>query len=74
MIKFVILIEWAILTIGALLIVTQIIVPAVRGRPLFPILRSRGRHVEKAVASAKEDIDISAQEKELAELKAKPGQ
>lgn len=74
MIRTVVVLEWAIFVIGALLILTQIVIPAVRGRPLFPLLRSKGLRLETDIATAREDKEFKAHERELGRLRPKPTQ
>lgn len=62
------IVELTFLLVGAILIATQIVIPALRGRPLLPLLRSKERHVDEAIATAKESNDIAAKEKHLASL------
>lgn len=69
MVKFVVLTEWVVGVIGFVLIVTQIVIPAARGRPLFPLLRKRGLAVESKLAEVREEIDIAAREREIEKLR-----
>ena len=70
MIKTVILFEIALWALGATFIVTQIVLPAVRGRPMLPLLRRRGLSVENKLAEARENVDLSQQEMEIEHLQS----
>jgi hypothetical protein len=59
MIRTFLVLEWAVLLIGAAIIVTQILVPAIRGRPLFPILRKRALKAEVKLAQARDRDDVA---------------
>jgi len=50
-------IVWAI---GMWLIITQIVLPAWRGKPFFPILRGKPREAERTLADAIEASEVDA--------------
>ena len=50
--------------------VTQMVIPALRKRPLFPIFRWRRRRAEDAVIEAGEEVDIGGMKKEADNLMA----
>lgn len=59
MIKFVTVGEIVIYAIFAWFFITQIILPLIKGRPFFPILRSPARQAEGKLASAIEERDVA---------------
>lgn len=69
MLKTIAIIEVTVIALGALMIVTQILLPACRGRPLFPILRSRNRAAESGLADAREVQDVTGLQKKTTELR-----
>ena len=68
MIKAVILIQWAIWGVMLLFLWTQLISPAIKGRPFFPFFRARPRDIESRLARAREAVDIARGERELESL------
>lgn len=55
--KTIVVFYWAIVIIGTAVVVTQIIIPAVNGRPLFPLLRKENRALEGELAEVQEEMD-----------------
>ena len=70
--KFIPLLQWTIVFLGMLFLVTQIILPGFRNRPMFPLLRKRVREVEGRLAGAHEDVDVQAKEKVIDQLSTVP--
>lgn len=58
------IIELAFFLIAVVLTITQIVLPGLRGRRLFPILYRKRRQVETALAEARDDYDIDELEEE----------
>lgn len=58
------IIELAFILIAMFLVLTQIVIPGLRGRRLFPLLYRRRRTVEAALAEARDDRDIDELERE----------
>lgn len=58
-------------TIIFLLAATQIAIPLVRGRPLFPVLNKRKRVLERELAEAREKADADAARDELKDLRTR---
>jgi hypothetical protein len=56
--------ELVVLFLGALFLVTQVLLPALTGRPLVPILRRR-RKLEAKLARARETKDERNLEKQI---------
>lgn len=59
---------WGILALGVLLIVFQIVVPALTGTPFFPMLRHKPSEALKKLAEATEDKQVRDIESEAASL------
>lgn len=57
--KLTLLLEVTLWVIGLWFIVMQIIVPALRGRPFFPILRRAPREAELKLATATEAAQVA---------------
>lgn len=55
--KTVVVLYWAVVIIGSALVVTQIIIPAINGRPLFPLLRKQNLELEGELAKVQEERD-----------------
>lgn len=70
MIRTVVVLYWTVLIIGLAIIATQIILPAIQGRPFFPLLRPRVRNTETAIAVAREEQDLAEQQAELERITA----
>jgi F0F1-type ATP synthase membrane subunit b/b' len=68
-VRSIVILEWMIVAILVVLFVTQIIVPVIQGKPLFPLLRKRGREIENQIAAAREDIELADKQGELSNLK-----
>lgn len=51
-------------------VVTQLLLPLIRGTPVFPAFHSRERQLESALAHANEDVLEAALEKKAAERRA----
>jgi hypothetical protein len=64
------LLELLLLGLGILILVTQIIVPAIRGTLLFPFFR-REAELEEELSMAKEETVEAGLEKRIKEEKAK---
>lgn len=62
---------FAAIFIGLFLIFTQIVLPGVRGRPLFPLFRSKTPTLESQLAQVKQDADEALLEREVREAAAK---
>lgn len=62
------LLQGAMILILALIVATQIVAPAIAGRPLFPLLRKKRRDVERRIIQAREDQDIAAHEVMLRDI------
>ena len=58
--------------IGFILLVTQLAVPLLTGRPVFPWFR-RTNKAEKRLAVARESVDVAALEHEAADLEKRAG-
>ena len=50
--------------------VTQVILPILMGRPIFPIFKRKNKTVDQALAEAKEDVDLAKKKKQLKALQA----
>jgi predicted DNA repair protein MutK len=55
-----------LLIIGVML--TQVIIPILMGRPTFPIFRRKNKTVDQALAEAKEAADLAKKKRELKRL------
>lgn len=60
--------EFAVAALLVTGIITQIIIPLVRGTPLFPALHKHG--LEAKLESAKQEVRIALLEKEIAKFQA----
>ncbi len=60
--------EWLIVALFILFLITQVIIPAVRNLPLCPIFR-RNRKLEKDISSAKEALEEAQLENEAREIR-----
>lgn len=68
MIKFAILLEYTVVALGLIFIISQIAVPAIKRTPFFPILRKK-RHVAfSRYSEAVEAQEIDAIKRETAGL------
>lgn len=68
MIKAVVIIHWGMIAVFLIFLITQVLVPAARGRPLFPILRRRNRRAEGMLAAARERDDVKQAHADLEEI------
>ena len=57
-----------LLIMGVLL--TQVIIPILMGRPVFPILKRKNKTMDQALAEAKEEVDLVKKKKQLDVLRA----
>lgn len=55
----------ALYALGCFGIITQLIVPAYAGRPLFPLFRRRGLNLESDLAVAMDGHDLAALERRV---------
>jgi F0F1-type ATP synthase membrane subunit b/b' len=69
MIRSLVILEWTIIAILVVLLVTQLVVPTIHGTPLLPLLRKRGREIENKIAAAREEAEIAGKRTELNNLK-----
>lgn len=69
--RFWFLLYWSFCALGLVVFVTQVALPLLRGRALFPIMRKRNYQVESALATAREDKDVRAVEKEIEAIQPK---
>lgn len=58
------LIEFGITVILLTFIVTQIIVPIILGRALFPLFKKEAKNIDRKVVEVREEIDIVTKEQE----------
>lgn len=59
MIRAVLLTEIALMVAVVVFIVTQLLIPALRGLPLFPVLRKKRQEALEAVVAAREEQEVS---------------
>lgn len=65
MVRTVIIVQALIYGLGILMIITQILIPAFRGKPFFPLFHKRGRELEGQLASVREDREFEVDIKSL---------
>lgn len=65
-------IELTTLLVVVIVIATQIIVPLVRNRPIFPILRKTAK-LEKELGRAEQELEDTKLEKKVSRIKTKMG-
>lgn len=65
------LFEFIAIVIAVVTIVSQILVPVLTGRKLFPAFRSSRNHIEDAIREAQEQLDEKQLQEHLEELQTK---
>lgn len=65
MVKTIVIVEWLFYGVVIFFAITQIFIPVITGRPMWPLLHRRGRELESMVANARQEDDFRAMEKTL---------
>lgn len=71
MVRTIVIVQSVIYALGLLFIITQILVPAWRGRAFFPIFHKRGRELEARLAGVRDDQEYDQIRRELDRTKSK---
>lgn len=50
---------WVVLLVGVIILITQIIIPGLRGRPLFPLFNPRRQAADAQLAKAREEYEVA---------------
>jgi len=51
------MIELSVLVLGITFLITEVVLPYILGKPLFPILRKKNREVVDNLVSSRESVD-----------------
>lgn len=69
MLKAWLIFELSFVVVIFMILATQVAAPWLLGRPIFPILRRRVVRAESDLASAREDADLTEQERRASKIR-----
>ncbi|HXN50048.1 MAG TPA: hypothetical protein VN893_25575 [Bryobacteraceae bacterium] len=58
------ILEWTLMAVAVLVLLTQIVVPLFRSTPFFPLFR-RGRKLTQELAAANEEVENAKMERQI---------